>query len=306
MTRPCPTAVLLFLGAFILSIGTASAQDLEPRAYAASPVGVSFLAVAVGRSTGGVVVDPSLPIEDVRASVNSLGLGFGSTFDLFGLTALAVAAFPIAWAEATGRVGETTGHATRSGLADPRLKLSVNLVGGRALNPTEFARARRPTIIGASLTVLPPLGQYDRTKLVNLGANRWAFKPEIGLSRLIRTRWTIDGYAGVWMATANDEFYPGASLRTQRPIVALQAHVSYTARPRLWLAADGTWYSGGRTTIDGVEKADLQRNTRLGVTLSLPIAQRQSVKISASRGATTRIGSDFTSIAAAWQLSWFH
>jgi hypothetical protein len=306
MSRPCTTAILLFLSAFILSISTASAQDLEPRAYAASPVGVSFLAVLAGRSTGGIVVDPSLPIEDVRASVNSLGVGVGTTFDFFGRTALAVAAFPVAWAEATGRVGETTGHATRSGLADPRLKLSVNLVGGRALNLTEFARARRPTIIGASLTVIPPLGQYDRTKLVNLGANRWAFKPEIGLSRLIRTRWTIDGYAGVWMATANDEFYPGAALRTQRPIVALQAHVSYTARPRLWLAADGTWYSGGRTTVDGVEKADLQRNSRLGVTLSLPIAQRQSVKISASRGATTRIGSDFTTIAAAWQLSWFH
>jgi hypothetical protein len=306
MTRPCTPAILLFLAAFILSISTASAQDLEPRAYAASPVGTSFLAVLAGRSTGGVVVDPSLPVDDVRAAVNSLGLGVGTTFDLFGRTALAVAAFPVAWAEATGRVGETTGHVTRSGLADPRLKLSVNLIGGRALKLSEFARAPRPTIIGASVTVVPPLGQYDRTKLINLGANRWALKPEIGVSRLIRTRWTIDGYAGVWMATANDEFYPGASLRTQRPIVALQAHVSYTARPRLWIAADGTWYSGGRTTVDGVEKNDLQRNSRLGVTMSLPIARQQSLKISASTGATTRIGSDFRTIAAAWQLSWFH
>jgi hypothetical protein len=110
----------------------------------------------------------------------------------------------------------------------------------------------------------------------------------------------------VWMATANDEFYPGESRRTQRPIVALQAHVSYTARPRLWIAGDGTWYSGGRTTVDGVEKADLQRNTRLGVTVSLPIARQQSLKVSASTGAATRIGSDFKTIAVAWQVSWFH
>ncbi len=108
------------------------------------------------------------------------------------------------------------------------------------------------------------------------------------------------------MATANDEFYPGESLRTQQPIVAFQAHVSYTARPRLWIAADGTWYSGGRTTVDGVEKNDLQRNSRLGVTMSLPIGQRQSLKISANTGASTRIGADFKTIAAAWQLSWFH
>ena len=305
MGRRRATAVLVFLVALIQSIGSASAQDLEPRAYAASPVGVSFLAVVAGRSTGGIVVDPSLPVEDVRASVNSLGVGAGTTFGLFGRTALAVAAFPFAWAEATGRVGETTGHVTRTGLADPRLKLSVNLVGGRALSAGEFARAARPTIVGVSLTAIPPLGQYDRTKLVNLGANRWAFKPEIGVSRLIR-KWTIDGYAGIWVATANDEFYPGESHRTQRPIVALQAHVSYTARPRLWIAADGTWYSGGRTTLDGVDKADLQRNSRLGLTVSLPLPRQQSLKVSGSTGATTRVGSDFQTIAVAWQVSWMH
>jgi hypothetical protein len=305
MSRSHAAAVLVFLTAAMLPTGAALAQDMEPRAYAASPVGVSFLAVIAGHSSGAVLVDPSLPIEDVRASVNSLGVGVGRTFDLFGHTALAVAALPFAWAKATGRVGETTGQASRTGLADPRIKLSLNLVGGRALSVPEFARTQRTTIVGVSLTAIPPLGQYDRSKLVNLGANRWAFKPEIGVSRLI-SKWTIDGYAGVWFATANDEFYPGAAVRTQRPIVALQAHVSYTARPRLWIAGDGTWYSGGRTTVDGVEKADLQRNSRYGVTVSLPIAGRQSLKISASTGATTRVGSDFRTIAAAWQVSWFH
>lgn len=305
MSRAHAAAVFVFLTAAMLTTSAVLAQDMEPRAYAASPVGVSFLAVLGGHSSGAVLVDPSLPIEDVRASVNSLGVGLGRTFDLFGHTALVVAALPFAWAEATGRVGETTGQASRTGLADPRIKLSVNLVGGRALSVPEFARTQRTTIVGVSLAAIPPLGQYDRTKLVNLGANRWALKPEIGVSRLI-SKWTIDGYAGVWFATANHEFYPGASVRTQRPIVALQAHVSYTARPRLWIAGDGTWYSGGRTTVDGLEKADLQRNSRIGVTVSFPIAGRQSLKVSASTGATTRVGSDFRTIAAAWQVSWFH
>ena len=303
MRRGRASAILAFFVFLMWSASIASAQDLEPRAYAASPVGLAFLAVIASHSSGGVLVDPSLPVEDAKATVNSLAVGVGTTFGLFGHTALAVAALPFAWAEATGRVGETTGQASRTGLADPRIKLSVNLVGGRALSVPEFARTQRTTIVGVSLTAIPPLGQYDRTKLVNLGAHRWAFKPEIGASRLI-SKWTIDGYAGVWFATANDEFYPGASIRTQRPIVALQAHVSYTARPRLWIAGDGTWYSGGRTTVDGVEKADLQRNSRIGVTVSLPIAGRQSLKISASTGATTRVGSDFRTIAAAWQVSW--
>jgi hypothetical protein len=282
----------------------AAAQDLEPRSYAAAPIGMHFLGVAASRSSGDVVVDPSLPIDDVRATVGSIALAGGTTFDLFGRTAFVFAALPIARVSASGRVGETTGHASRTGLADPRIKLSVNVIGGRALTPREFAVAARPTIVGVSLVVVPPIGQYDRTKLVNIGANRWSFKPEIGISHVVR-KWTFDGYAGSWLFTANDEYYTGSSLRTQRPIVALQGHVSYAPGRRWWVAIDGTWYSGGTSEIDRVPKADLQRNSRLGVTLSLPLAQQQSLKIATSAGATTRFGGDFTTIGIAWQRSWF-
>jgi hypothetical protein len=267
---------------------------------------VNFLVIGTGRSTGGVVVDPSLPVEDVEASVHALTVGAGRTFNLFGRTGLIVAAFPYAWAEATGSVGEATASISRSGLADPRIKLSVNFIGGRALTVREFASVDRRTIVGSSLSVAPPLGQYDRTRLINLGANRWAFKPEVGVSHLVG-RWTVEGYVGVWLFQTNDEFYPGASVRTQEPIVALQLHGSYALRSRMWVAIDGTWYSGGTTSIDGVDKADLQRNSRVGVTLSvpLPLPGQHSLKIAGSTGATTRIGADFKTIAVAWQLSWF-
>jgi Putative MetA-pathway of phenol degradation len=212
------SCVALWCVALPGSMGTAVAQDLEPRAYAASPIGLNFLVIAAGRSTGGVVVDASLPVEDVQASVNSLGVGAGRTIKIFGRTALLVASLPYAWANVSGRVGEETGQVSRSGLADPRIKLSVNLVGGRALSVREFVRAPRPTVLGVSLSVVPPLGQYYRDKLINLGANRWAFKPEIGVSHLVG-KWTIEGYAGAWLFTANDEFYTGTSVREQRPVV---------------------------------------------------------------------------------------
>ena len=282
----------------------AAAQDLEPRAYSASPVGLNILVAGTGRSTGGVLVDPSLPIEDVNATIGALTVGAGRTFSLFGRTALVVGAVPFVRVKATGRVEENTGSVSRTGFGDPRLKLSVNLLGGRALTVSEFAGAARPTIVGVSLTVGPPFGQYDSTKLINIGAHRWSFKPEVGLSHAIR-HWTIDGYAGVWWFTTNDEFYPGSSVRTQQPIATVQAHVSYTFKPRLWVAMDGTWYAGGTTSINGVENADLQRNSRIGATASLPLTKQQSLKVAASTGATTRIGADFHTISAAWQLSWF-
>lgn len=287
----------------LVTTGPAFSQDLEPRAYTAAPIGLNFVVAALGRSSGGVVVDPSLPIEDVQAKVGSFAVGGGRTFNFFGRTALGVVVIPYAWAEATGRINEAAASATRSGLADSRLKLSVNLLGGRALTPGEFAKAQRPAIVGVSLTAVPPIGQYYSSKLINLGANRWAFKPEVGVSRLIG-RWTLDGYAGLWLFTGNDQYYPGRSVRTQAPIFALQLHGSYTLRPQLWIAINGTWYSGGTTTVDGVDKANPQRNSRIGATLSLPLARGQSIKVSGSEGATTRLGADFRTIAVAWQLAW--
>ena len=280
-----------------------SAQELEPRAYAASPVGVNFLVVAAGRSSGGVLVDPSLPLEDVEATVNTLSVGVARTFNVFGRTGLAAAALPYAWLSASGRVGEDDQQVSRAGFADPRFKVSVNLVGGRAVNAAAFSRSPRPTIIGVSLGVAPPLGKYDGARLINLGANRWSFKPEVGVSRQLG-KWTFEGYVGAWLFTANDSFYTGDSRRTQQPITSIQAHTSYTFKPGLWLALNATWYAGGTTSIDGEDKGDLQRNSRLGATVSLPLVRGQTLKILTSTGATTRVGADFRTVVAAWQIAW--
>lgn len=165
----------------------------------------------------------------------------------------------------------------------------------------EFAQRRLAPIVGTSITVVPPTGQYDRAKLINLGSNRWSVKPEVGLSVPLG-RWTVDAYTGVWLFSDNDAYYPGSTRRRQASVVALQAHVSYTLRPRAWVAVNGTWYGGGRVTVDGTRSADPYHNTRLGATLAIPVGTRQSLKFAYSTGATTRIGADFRTISAAWQL----
>lgn len=300
-----PTAwgMAIVMLAAIVCTTPARAQDLEPRAYAAAPVGMTFLVVGAGRSSGGVFLDPSVPFEDVRATLGVVTAGAGHTFALLSRTALVTVAVPYARGTASGRVEETTREATRVGWADARAKVSVNLLGGRALAPAEFARAPRAPIVGVSVAVILPTGQYHRDRLVNIGTSRWSFKPEVGGS-LPLGRWILDAYAGVWLFGANDRFFPGTALREQDPIAAFQAHASYTLRPRLWLAVNATWYSGGTTRVDGVDKADLQRNTRFGATVSMPLGARQSLKAGYSTGATTRIGGDFDTIALAWQIAW--
>lgn len=299
MIRRAAAAVCIVLA----TTAAARAQDMEPKAYSASPVGANFLVGSYSRSTGDVLFDPTLPITDVHARIDGLAIAVGHSFDLFGDLALVTVALPYGWADVTGKVQEQTGEATRSGLADARLKLSVNLVGNPALSARDFARMPRKPIVGASLTVQAPSGQYYDTKLINLGNNRWSFKPEVGLSIPIR-RLDADIYAGGWFFTANDDFYPGGLERTQRPIAALQAHLSYTLRPRLWVAFDSTWYSGGSTQVDGGAPVPGVNNSRAGLTLSMPVGRRYSFKVAYASGVTVRTGTDFTTVAVAWQALW--
>jgi len=279
---------------------TARAQDLEPRAYAASPAGAAFVVAAFVRATGSVVVDPTLPISDVEATIDGAAVATGYTFGLFGKLALATAILPYSWGEVSGRVGEDARTVTRSGLADTRLKFSVNLVGNPAMGARDFVKAPRKTIVGTSVQVTGPSGQYYGTKLINLGTNRWSFKPEVGLS-VPRGRWDFDTYLGVTLFTANDDFYPGGLERSQNPVTSLQGHVSYTVRPRLWVAGDATWYEGGEAQVAGGPPGSAMNNSRLGLTVSVPLGRSQSIKVAYSSGVAVRTGTDFRAFSVGWQ-----
>ena len=291
------------VAAFIAALSVAApavAQEMEPRAYSASPTGATFLGVVATRSTGSILFDPTLPITDVEAAINGGILGVGGTFDLFGKLALLAAAVPYAWGDISGQVFEEAREVTRSGFADTRVKLSVNLRGNDAMRLAEFAKTPRRTVLGASLTVAAPTGQYDGTRLINLGNHRWAFKPEVGVS-MPRGRWDFDAYAGAWLFTTNGDFFPGGAVRTQDPLYALQGHVSYTVKPRLWLAANATWYAGGRSVVNDGAPSAAVNNSRLGVTASLPLGRRQSIKISYGDGIIVRSGTNFRTLAVGWQ-----
>ena len=298
MTKLAAAAVV----AACLSI-PASAQDMEPRAYSASPVGANFLVGSYTRSTGAVLFDPTLPVSDVSATVEAFVLAVGHSFDCFGDLATVAVALPYAWADVTGKIQEQAASTSRSGLADARIRFAVNLVGNPAMSAREFVRAPRKTIVGASVIVQAPSGQYYDTKLINLGNNRWAFKPEVGVSVPIR-RVDADVYVGGWFFTGNGDFYPGGLTRTQDAMLAVQAHVSYTLRPRLWVAFDSTWYSGGAAQVGGGDPSTPVDNSRAGVTLSLPVGRRYSLKVAYATGVTVRTGTDFNTLAVAWQALW--
>jgi Putative MetA-pathway of phenol degradation len=191
----------------------------------------------------------------------------------------------------------------RSGLADGRLRFSVNLLGGPAMSLEQYRSWHERTTVGASITISFPTGQYDPARVINGGQNRWGFKPEVGLSRR-RGNWIVDCYGGLWVRTANNNFYPGASLRTQSAVFNAEAHFGYYVRRGLWVSMDGNFWTGGRSMVNGVEKPDRQKNSRVGATISIPATQHNSFKLSYSTGAYVTLGRNYRTVAAAWQYSW--
>ncbi len=283
-------------------LSAVEAQELEPRAYSPSPVGVNFFLLSGMRSSGEVLTDPALPIQNVDAELDLGIAGYGRTFGILGHQASAVLAVPYVWGDISGEVFEEARSVTRAGIGDVRLRLAVNLIGGEALTPKEFMQRTPKTTLGASLSILAPTGEYDPDKLINIGTNRWAFKPEIGLT-IPHGPWMFDVFAGVWLFSDNPDFFGGVH-REQDPMPTVQGHASYTFRPRLWLALDSTYYFGGETSANGVSAGDRKENSRVGLTLSLPAGKKQSIKINYSRGATARLGSNFTTFGVGWQYTW--
>jgi hypothetical protein len=285
----------------LLALTKGRAQELDPRAYSISPTGVNFAVAGFTRSSGDLNFDPSLPIDDAHSVLHVGFFAYARALDFFGRSANVAFTVPYVWGNVEGKVNGDPQQAHRSGLANPAVRFSTNIFGAPAMSIEEFAGYRQKTNIGASVVVVPPLGQYDPARLVNIGTNRWAVKPEIGISQRLG-RWYFDFYLGAWVFSANDNYR--GSRRTQDPIASAQVHVSYNLKPRLWAAFDANFYTGGRTSIDGVPRLDLQRNSRVGGTVAIPLSKRQSLKFTASSGAVTNIGADFFSIGVAYQYLW--
>ena len=288
--------------ALLLRVAPALAQDIEPRAYSNAPVGVNFLIAGYAATRGGLAFDPSLPITDPDLRTSNALLAYARTLDLGGMSGKFDVVVPFTWLDGTAVVAGTPIERIVNGYADPAFRLSVNFYGAPALTMREFAKYRQDVIVGASVRVTAPLGQYDNSRVVNIGTNRWSFKPELGVSKT-EGRWTLEGKAAATFFTRNDDFY-GGSARSQDPLYSLQGHAIYNLPSGIWVSVDVTWFGGGRTTIDGARGTDLQQNWRVGGTLAFPVDARNSLKVYASSGVSARTGNSFDLIGVAWQYRW--
>jgi hypothetical protein len=282
--------------------GSVHAQSLEPRAYSPGPVGVNFLIAAATRSTGGLSTNDNVPLTDTKLTLTGPTFGYAHTLDFWGHSGKIDVIVPLGRLEGSALYQGQPVSREVTGPGDPMVRVSVLLVGAPALGAADFRNYRPDLIVGASLQVALPLGQYDKTRLLNIGANRWWVKPELGASK-VWGPWTVEGAAAVTVYSDNPDFF-GGHQRGQAPIWSARASAIYSFRSGIWASLDTTYYTGGRTSMDGRDEEDLQKNWRVGATIAAPLTRRTSLKLSASRGVSARTGNNYDLVALAWQYRW--
>jgi hypothetical protein len=294
--------VALGIIASVSGVADADAQEAEPRSYTNTPIGLNFLIAGYVYAQGKIAFDPSTAIADTKFHSNTEVLAYVRSFDVGGQSAKFDVIVPASSFSAQGIVNGQPREREMSGLGDPRFRVSFNLLGAPALSAKDFANYKQDLIVGVSLQVSAPLGQYDDSKLLNLGNNRWSFRPELGISKAWGP-WTFEVAPSVTFFSNNTDFVGGNTF-AQAPIYAVQGHILYNFQSGVWMALDGVYFAGGRTALNGVKSDNEQASTRAGFTLALPIDTHNSLKLSASAGITTRTGSEFSAVGVAWQYRW--
>ncbi len=295
----CCLVLVLVIGSSVLP---ANAQDLEPRSLSPAPKGLNIAGLTYTHSDGNVFFDKALLIEDATGTINSATGLYGRTFGLFGKSSKVVAVLPFAWGDWEGLVDGEQASTSRRGLADPGVLLVVDLVGAPAADLKDFVAYKEGMIVGLSILTVMPLGQYDPSKLINLGSNRWIFRPRLGFSGRLQ-RFTLEAMFDAYFFTDNDEAYGGTVL-SQEALYAMQANLIYTFRRGTWLALTAGIAEGGQPSVNGVEKEAIDNQTRLGGVLVFPFAKRYSIKLSYTNSVRTKIGGDYDLFALSLQYKW--
>lgn len=299
----------LLLGLLLLSqLTPCGAQDLEPRRWSHLPMGTHMAGGGYAYTSGDIFFNPVLKLEDVEVDLHTVLAKYIQTFELLGKSARIDITQGYQEGHWEGLLDGKFAETDRSGLSDGIIRLSMNLVGAPPLKGQDFGAyratvAEKETIVGAGLAVQVPTGRYYEDRLINLGGNRFVFRPQLGVVHN-RREWSAELTGAVWLFTDNGSFFGGSKLENA-PLYAVQAHVVRTFRPGLWLAGGGGFGYGAESRIDDINKDDHKENLLWAITVGYPFSPRMGLRIGYIGGRTqTSVGADTDSFAVALAYLW--
>lgn len=294
----------MLLSSWFIGI-TIYGQDLEPRFLSSMPTGTNVAVASYAYSSGNIMLDNTLPIEDLSSSLNSFVFGYVRSFKLFNKLTKFDVIVPSTFGNFKGIVDEEDASTSRSGFGDPTFRISMILLGAKPLNASDFfSQEKKKFKMGALVRLRIPFGQYNPERLINLGTNRYSFKVGVAGSYTFREKLVWEMHLNSWYFTKNNSFFNGNTIK-QKPLLSFQNHLSYEFKPGIWLAVSVGRATLGETVVNGIEKNDIQKNTRTGVAFAYRLNKKHSIKLAATTGVTTRYGSDYTTFILAYQYLWF-
>ena len=296
------TYLILIVG---IVFNTLNAQDLEPRLMSSVPTGGRFIIASYGNSQGNILLDNSLPLEDLEAKMNNFVLAYAGSFKLFNKLAKFDIIAPYSFAKFEGVLSNIDTSTIRNGFGDGFARLSMILLGNKPVPLSEFGKtAPKRFNLGVYSRVRVPMGQYDSSKFLNLGSNRWAVKFGVVGSYAVKKKLVFELHLLSWVFGDNKDFYNG-NVISQNPLLIAQLHASYTFKPGMWVAFSFGKTTWGTTQINGVDQNNIQNNSRIGAAFSYRVAKHHSLKVAYTTGFSTRYGADFNTFIVAYQVLWF-
>jgi hypothetical protein len=267
--------------ATLLIASSGMAQELEPRRWSHLPTGLNFAGMGYAYTEADISDSPALRLEQVEMEMHTFAAKYIRTFDLFGKSAridLAQAYQKGSW---NGVLDGTPASTDRTGWSDSFARFSINLYGAPPLSGKAYADYRAntevETIVGAALGVQFPTGEYMEERLINLGNNRFTFRPQLGVVHM-RGKWTMEASTAAWIYTENNDFYQDTQLEKD-PLYTVQGHLIYTWEPGLWAGLSLGYAAGGRSTLNGEEKDDRREIGLLAVSLGYPVTRDWGLKV---------------------------
>lgn len=249
-------------------------------------------------------IDTALPIDGLSVNADLYIARFARSFSVDGRNSAIQILQPYADISASFDNAEFfKGTKHNGGMADTQFVLVHNLFGGPALTQEEFANWTPETFVTGALWVTAPTGDYDKNRVINIGSNRWAFKPEIAFGTPIGPTWMeINGY--VSMFTDNDD-YQGDGTLEQKALYAVEGHYSYTFNRALWASLDATYSRGGETRINGDWQDNKQENGLLGASMGFMLSPQFGGLIAYTDTVAERTGSpDVNTWTLRLQYAW--
>ena len=289
-------AVLLLVGARGFS------QELEPRSLTNLPVGTNFAVLGYAFASGNILFDPALPLEDVNANMHAIVGAYVRSFNFLGMGAKANVMLPFAAGDWEGVYQSNDTTTARTGMGDMRFGFSFNFIGSPALQKDGFKDFKQKTIAGFSMQMVAPTGQYFDDRLINLGSNRWAFRPQLGVSHKMSS-WYIEYAINAWFYTTNEAFWDGNTLK-QNPIGTFKLNVIKAFSKGIWVSLGAGYAYGGRSYVNDVRRDASISALRLGAIVVVPVHPKHSLKLTLLTARRFEEGADFDSIGLTYQFIW--